>query len=94
MQTLPHSPTTAKWNGPGKSDKARELRRRIDDSLDTLSKAVDAEDVSQLFEDILSLVVALSYLPGDTVVEKPIIKWTVILEFKCAQRMGNAFDRV
>jgi len=41
-------------NASGK-DKAKELRRRIDDSLDTLAKAVDDVRASEVFQHYLEV---------------------------------------
>ena len=53
MQTVPYRPHTAKSNGTGKPDKTKELRRRIDESLDTLAKAVDDVRASETFVQYL-----------------------------------------
>ncbi len=49
MQTVPDSPARANQ----KQDKAKELRRQIDDSLDTLAKAVDDVRASEAFRQYL-----------------------------------------
>ncbi len=55
MQTLPHPSRTAKWGGPKRTDKTKELRQRIDDSLDMLAKAVDEVRASQMFKAYLEV---------------------------------------
>lgn len=40
---------------PSRKDKARELRKRIDDSLDTLAKAVDKVRASDTFRRYLEI---------------------------------------
>jgi antirestriction protein ArdC len=55
MQTLPRPRRTAKSDGPARSDKAKELRKRIDDSLDTLAKAVGDVRASEAFKAYLAV---------------------------------------
>ncbi len=50
MQTVAESPARA-----SKQDKAKELRKRIDDSLDTLAKAVDTVRASETFRAYLEV---------------------------------------
>ena len=55
MQTLPRARSTAKSDGSARSDKANALRKRIDDSLDTLAKAVDEVRASEAFKAYLAV---------------------------------------
>ncbi len=52
MQTLPES--KAKWNGP-KESKAQALRKRIDERIETLAKAVDNVRASETFKAYLDV---------------------------------------
>ena len=54
MQSLAHSTRTAKSPGSAKS-KAADLRRRIDDDLDRLAKAVDEVRASETFKRYLNV---------------------------------------
>ncbi len=51
MASLPNTPTDGKQ--VSRADKAKELRKRIDDSLDTLAKAVDEVRASEAFKAYL-----------------------------------------
>ena len=51
MQTVPESPPKAS----SRQDKAKELRQRIDSSLDTLAKAVDDVRASEAFQQFLAV---------------------------------------
>ncbi len=52
MQTVSRPPVRARQAG---SDKAKELRQRIDDSVDTLAKAIDAVRASETFKAYLDV---------------------------------------
>ena len=54
MHTVPDSPSTVNWNSSAK-DKAKQLRQRIDTSLDTLAKAVDEVRASEAFRQFLDV---------------------------------------
>ena len=55
MQTIPRARSTAKSDGSARSDKAKALRKRIDDSLDTLAIAVDDVRASEAFKAYLAV---------------------------------------
>jgi len=55
MQSVRNSQRSANWNSSGKPSKAAELRKRIDDSLETLSKAIDGVRASQDFQRFLEV---------------------------------------
>ena len=52
MQTVSRPPVRARQTG---SDKAKELRQRIDESVDTLAKAIDAVRASETFKAYLDV---------------------------------------
>ncbi len=54
MHTVPRNRRTGNWTSSAK-DKAKELRARIDDSLDTLAKAVDEVRASETFKAYLEV---------------------------------------
>ena len=53
MTSLPNTRTDG--NRVSRTDKAKELRKRIDDSLDTLAKAVDDVRASEAFKAYLDV---------------------------------------
>ena len=53
MASLPNTPTEGKR--VSRTDKAKELRKRIDDSLDTLATAVDEVRASEMFKAYLNV---------------------------------------
>ena len=53
MASLPNTPTDGKQGS--RTDKAKELRKRIDDSLDTLARAVDDVRASEAFKAYLDV---------------------------------------
>ncbi len=55
MHTVSHSQRSVNGLGTGKSGKAQALRRSVDDSLDTLAKAVDDVRASEAFERYLDV---------------------------------------
>ena len=54
MSTLPSQRKSVNWNRSGR-DKSKELRGRIDDSLDTLARAVDEVRASDAFRSYLDV---------------------------------------
>ena len=55
MPSLADSPRDGKWGPSSTKDKAKQLRRQIDDSLDTLAKAIDDVRASETFRRFLAV---------------------------------------